>query len=211
MEKSRAIELLKLAVPIKALTQQEYSDFVEAVNMGMDALEQPTSPDTIDRQAVIKILECWQKAFKENSHHASASDLSLVVKDIRALSATHVATDTNVGDTISRQAAIEVADAVWSVTGDKNVAKVWDQLKDLPPTEPEQRWIPVTERLPKPNEEDELGFIKAYLVQDGRWMDVARWDGGFWVAWGYGIKLNNVTAWMPLPDPWKGEVDEQIR
>ena len=41
MEKSRAIELLKLAVPIKALTQQEYADFVEAVNMGMDALEQP--------------------------------------------------------------------------------------------------------------------------------------------------------------------------
>ena len=41
MEKSRAIELLKLAVPIKALTKQEYADFVEAVNMGMDALEQP--------------------------------------------------------------------------------------------------------------------------------------------------------------------------
>jgi len=53
MEKSRAIELLKLAVPIKALTQQEYADFVEAVNMGMDALEQPTSPDTISRQATI--------------------------------------------------------------------------------------------------------------------------------------------------------------
>ena len=33
---------------------------------------------------------------------------------------------------ISRQAAIDVADAVWSVTGDKNVAKVWDQIKDLP-------------------------------------------------------------------------------
>ena len=35
-------------------------------------------------------------------------------------------------DLISRQAAIDVADAVWSVTGDKNVAKVWDQIKDLP-------------------------------------------------------------------------------
>lgn len=39
-------------------------------------------------------------------------------------------------DTISRQAAIEVADAVWSVTGDKNVAKVWDQIKDLPSAQP---------------------------------------------------------------------------
>lgn len=35
-------------------------------------------------------------------------------------------------DYIDRQAAIEVADAVWSVTGDVNVAKVWDQLRNLP-------------------------------------------------------------------------------
>ena len=40
-------------------------------------------------------------------------------------------------DLISRQDAIDVADAVWSVTGDKNVAKVWDQLKDLPSAQPE--------------------------------------------------------------------------
>lgn len=40
-------------------------------------------------------------------------------------------------DLISRAAAIDVADAVWSVTGDKNVAKVWDQLKDLPAAQPE--------------------------------------------------------------------------
>lgn len=48
------------------------------------------------------------------------------------------AKDTNAlnNDCISRQAAIEVADAIWSVTGDKNVAKVWDQIKDLPSAQP---------------------------------------------------------------------------
>lgn len=40
-------------------------------------------------------------------------------------------------DLISRQAAIDAADAVWSVTGDKNVAKVWDQIKALPSAQPE--------------------------------------------------------------------------
>ena len=60
MKKAKAIELLKLAVPIKALTQQEYADFVEAVNMGMDALEQPTSPDTIDRKAALDALRKCQ-------------------------------------------------------------------------------------------------------------------------------------------------------
>lgn len=40
-------------------------------------------------------------------------------------------------DLISRQAAIEVTDAIWCATGDKNVAKVWNQLKDLPSAQPE--------------------------------------------------------------------------
>ena len=42
-------------------------------------------------------------------------------------------------DLISRQDAIDVADAIWSVTGDKNVAKVWYQIKDLPSAQPEER------------------------------------------------------------------------
>jgi len=50
-------------------------------------------------------------------------------------------------DLISRQAAIDVVDAVWSVTGDKNVAKVWDQIKDLPSAQPEQpEWAQAVER-----------------------------------------------------------------
>ena len=48
------------------------------------------------------------------------------------------------GDSISRQAAIDVANAVWATTGDKNVAKVWEMIKDLPPAQPEPKkgkWI----------------------------------------------------------------------
>lgn len=66
-----------------------------------------------------------------------------------------------------------------------------------------QQWVSVSERLPEANEEDENNFNKAYLVQDGRWMDVARWDGEYWVAWGYGTVLKNVIAWMPLPKPYR--------
>ncbi len=43
----------------------------------------------------------------------------------------------NSSNCISRQDAVEVADAIWTVTGDKNVAKVWQQLKDLPSVQPE--------------------------------------------------------------------------
>ena len=33
---------------------------------------------------------------------------------------------------IDANKAIEVVDAIWTVTGDTNVAKVWQQIKDLP-------------------------------------------------------------------------------
>ena len=83
---------------------------------------------------------------------------------------------------------------------------IWKKLMDLPSVTPKQPgWIPCDRELPKPNEEDGNGFYKAYLVQDGRWMDVARWDGKYWVAWGYSTVLLNVVAWMPLPTPWEGE------
>ena len=165
MEKSRAIELLKLAVPIKALTQQEYADFVEAVNMGMNALEQPTSPDTIDRKAALDALRRCQTYLYDardtelkielSSAEAAINNLSTIQPEKEQLSQSDlisrketikhlqgvldvtvpitdydggyvdgvevgirtvstmptiqpVATDTNVGDTISRQAAIDI-------------------------------------------------------------------------------------------------------
>ena len=35
----RAIQQLKIAVPMKAVTMAEFNDFIEAVNMAIDALE----------------------------------------------------------------------------------------------------------------------------------------------------------------------------
>lgn len=47
-------------------------------------------------------------------------------------------------DLIDRGQAIEVADAIWTVTGDKNVAKVWQQLQDLPSAEKTATWEPIS-------------------------------------------------------------------
>lgn len=111
-------------------------------------------------------------------------------------------------DLIERAKVNEIID---KLSGDDPLQaspSVWyglHMIKNLPSA---QRWIPVTERLPEPNEEDKAGFIKAYLVQDGWWMDVARWDGEYWVAWGYGTVLKNVIAWMPLPKPYRKETED---
>ena len=97
-------------------------------------------------------------------------------------------------DMISRQAALN---CVYGTSPNK----IKGRIAELPSAQP--GWIPCSRELPKPNEEDGNGFYKAYLVQDGRWMDVARWDGKYWVAWGYSTVLLNVLAWMPLPTPYR--------
>lgn len=109
-------------------------------------------------------------------------------------------------DLISRQNAIEAIENIDPFIAWLDYAA--DVIKALPSAQSEPRWIPVTEWLPKANEKDENGFIKAYLVQDARWMDVARWDGKHWVAWGYGTVLKDVIAWMPLPKPYERSEDE---
>ena len=60
-------------------------------------------------------------------------------------------------DLISRQAAIDALNGQISVTGDINAKAVQNyirmvnqRLHDLPSAQPEQRWIPCSERLPEP-------------------------------------------------------------
>lgn len=72
---------------------------------------------------------------------------------------------------------------------------------------PEQRWIPVAERLPK-NEEEVIVSIHddsgdyAYDYTSFGWYAAA---GKFWVV---DNEANmRVTAWMPLPEPYR-EVSE---
>lgn len=72
-----------------------------------------------------------------------------------------------------------------------------------------QQWIPCSERLP---EEDGqyLIMVKYKHVNDsyedvyaehGEWFD-GRWD---MFCFGHCGEVEDIIAWMPLPEPWKGE------
>ena len=50
----RAIRLLKMAVPMKAVTMAEFNDFIEAVNMAIDALEKMPSA----QPEIIRCKDC---------------------------------------------------------------------------------------------------------------------------------------------------------
>ena len=84
-------------------------------------------------------------------------------------------------------------------------AELHDMVSMLPSAQPEQRWIPCSERLP---EDDEI-----VLVSDGIDYAVAFWrsDAHAWDDPIYGWLDSfgfNVRAWMPLPEPYTERREE---
>ena len=96
----------------------------------------------------------------------------------------------------------------WSAVLAERSAFKYD-IADAPIIEPEQHWIPVTERLPKKHGESYIVTISDGSVYSAalQWdANCKRWylsflnDGNILVDF-----IDDVIAWMPLPEPWKGE------
>ena len=130
-------------------------------------------------------------------------------------------------DIISRQDAIDAFTGVVILEPAQSTKKyidgVIERIQNLPSAQTEQRWIPCSERLP---EEHDSFFAKFYgtdewkphmfrktsyevivttVFADGtKRTDTAHTHDG---KWKLGIKAiqREVLAWMPLPEPWKGE------
>lgn len=93
-------------------------------------------------------------------------------------------------DLISRQQAI---DALYNV--DEYNSRSVTAIKNLPSIQPEQRWIPVTERLP-----EKSGYYLATVDIGWKIVDVIFFNNGS----GF-LMANTVKAWKPTPEPYQGE------
>ena len=72
-------------------------------------------------------------------------------------------------------------------------------IHDMPSAQPEQRWIPCSERMPKVGQDILMSVGGMYtaegcLREDGDWAQF-RWDTI--------QRKDMVGAWMPLPEPYK--------
>lgn len=100
-------------------------------------------------------------------------------------------------DAVSREAVLDKAYAYGNGLEPDGFCVDVEDIQALPPVtpKPEQQWIPCSERLPKENGDylvtGRQGAVNKRKYEDGRWY-------GNWA----------VVAWMPLPEPWKGEDNE---
>lgn len=103
-------------------------------------------------------------------------------------------------DLISRQAAIDAFGLpIFIIKGEENAERVAEYLKavlqrikELPSAEPEQQWIPCSERLP------EKAGKYLFSVQNGNVY------AGTFDQYSHRFQCAAV-AWMPLPEPYQEE------
>lgn len=105
-------------------------------------------------------------------------------------------------DLISRQMAIDEIEVVsFDTYGDYIRAR--NLIEDLPSAQPEQMWIPCSERLPEAEVEVFVYLFErpspyiAWISKDGKWHTedfVLEVD-------------DNPVAWMSLPEPYQEEQD----
>ena len=119
-------------------------------------------------------------------------------------------------DAVSRQAMLdaitEIDDNINMDIYTNEVREIIDDLPSVIPARKKEEWISCSEKMPKQNEY--IGNVcKYYLVQDEYGdMYVAHYTEKGWRPIESLFFLDDVIAWMPLPEPYKaeseGEVDE---
>ena len=75
------------------------------------------------------------------------------------------------------------------------VTSLFDGIKALPSA---QQWIPCSERLP----EDETSVL---VCTEEKFMYIAERTCGHWEEITGFCSVDDTVAWMPLPEPYKGE------
>ena len=106
-------------------------------------------------------------------------------------------------DCISRQAVKDIM-VRWRFR-DENAWRIADvEIEKLPPVTPAQKWIPVSERLPKDSAD--------VLATDGQLIFIAWYEDKERTGWYSVDKFYNpytpILAWMPLSEPYKEVEDE---
>ena len=146
---------------------------------------QAMSDDLIRRSDAIKAI--WGDDINPSEDGMVFEAQSHIDRDMRLISST------------DRPSATEIMNAYHEGVR-KGIAEAYETYgADRP-----QEWIPCSERLPAKAGHYLCSFKKPNRI-DNIYVDLAYWTGGRW----YGYLANEINAWMPLPEPWKGADDDK--
>ena len=109
------------------------------------------------------------------------------------------------GDFIDRQDVYEILTEYYHHHTDIQHDALREALSRVPSANPEQKWIPVTKALPR-NETNVLVTVRDDSGDTPWEYTSTGWrtpDGKYWIV-DYEI-CYGVIAWMPLPEPLRGE------
>lgn len=115
-------------------------------------------------------------------------------------------------DMISRQAVLDEIHK-YMEERDYTIGTLHDNICEMPSAQPEQQWIPCSERLPE-DYTDVLVWFEYYRYGDYNCLYQMHGIGNYMAEYDSwminhetGWRELRVFAWMPLPAPWKGERD----
>ena len=69
-------------------------------------------------------------------------------------------------------------------------------------------WIPVSERLPEENK-TVIASTEYGVFPEARYTEEWGWEWAYEAGADYWVELNDVIAWMPLPETYKAESEVQ--
>ena len=118
----------------------------------------------------------------------------------------------------------------YSKSNDIPIPELYDILEQMPSAQPEQRWIPVSERLPDNTDPVNITYVNhdpvSYYadIKDKPFTATGHYCNGRW--WWHSVICQDyldeyghcdidamddaieVIAWMPLPEPYKEDKDD---
>ena len=222
MTNKEAIEILKEYEAVDDSLKWYMSGYSEAFDMAIKALEQ--SEPCNDDKGCSNCMYSGRPTYK--SPCSECRDNSQW--EMKPISRSHE-NSTECEDTISRQEAIDALAKHEKSNGHNYtlfvdiVSECAEIIRDLPSAQPEQHWIPVSERMPEDGENCLVSVrcSNNFLVDRGTYStDLFKVDeehffgkrgesGWYHLSSEYGYcKILNVIAWMPEPRPYKEIKDE---
>lgn len=143
MDKEQAIDLLDNLIGMVEDNQE--NDYDTALRMAIEALKaqlscESTTSDTISRAETVEHLRRVLEATVPNTDYDEGyiDGIEFGISTVSTMPTTQtVATDTNVGDTISRQAAIDEVKSVYEWHDVVTMERLIEHINNLPPAQPE--------------------------------------------------------------------------